>query len=95
MHNKGAAALAIVSVALEPGTGKNSVANQSDKLSRSILPIPGREHIGLTTCDAKDPDTKFLPIEPLRPPKGAPNVVIVLLDDVGFAASSVCVSLIR
>ena len=44
--------------------------------------------MGVTTYDAKDPDTKFPPIEPLRPPKGAPNVLIVLLDDVGFAASS-------
>jgi arylsulfatase A-like enzyme len=64
------------------------VANQSEKLSRTILPIADREHVGLTTYDAKDPDTKFPPIEPLRPPKGAPNVLIVLLDDVGFAASS-------
>ena len=50
--------------------------------------FPIVEHVGLTTYDAKDPDTKFPPIEPLRPPKGAPNVLIVLLDDVGFAASS-------
>jgi arylsulfatase len=57
-------------------------------LSRSILPIPDRTHIGLTTYDAKDPKTKFPPIEPLHPPKGAPNVLVVLLDDVGFAASS-------
>ena len=64
------------------------MAKQSDKLTRSILPIPDRKHVGLTTYDAKDPDTKFPPIEPLRPPKGAPNVLIVLLDDVGFAASS-------
>ena len=64
------------------------MANESDKLSRIILPIPDRQHVGLTTYDAKDPDTKFPPIEPLRPPKGAPNVLIVLLDDVGFAASS-------
>src|SRR5271165_947855 len=67
---------------------RNSVANQSDELSRTILPIPDREHVGLTTYDAKDPDTKFPPIEPLRPPKGAPNVLIVLIDDAGFAASS-------
>lgn len=39
--------------------------------------------------DAKDPDSKFPPIEPLRPPKGAPNVLIVLIDDVGFGASTV------
>ena len=38
--------------------------------------------------DAKDPDAKFPPIEPLRPPDGAPNVLVILLDDVGFAASS-------
>src|SRR5256885_14758011 len=56
---------------------------------RTSLPIPDRSYVGLTTYDAKDPDTKFPPIEPLRPPKGAPNVLIILLDDVGFAASSV------
>jgi len=64
------------------------MSEQSAKLSRSILPIPSQPHTGLTTYDAKDPNTKFPPIEPLRPPKGAPNVLIVLLDDVGFAASS-------
>ena len=41
-------------------------------------------HVGLTTYDAKDPDTSFPPIEPLRPPAGAPNVLVVLLDDAGF-----------
>jgi arylsulfatase len=60
-----------------------------DTLQRSILPIPDAQHVGVTTYDAKDPSTAFPPIEPLRPPKGAPNVLIVLLDDVGFAASSV------
>jgi len=59
-----------------------------DTLQRSILPIPDAQHVGVTTYDAKDPATKFPPIETLRPPKGAPNVLIVLLDDVGFAASS-------
>jgi arylsulfatase A-like enzyme len=62
--------------------------DNSKAFPRHILPIPDRQHVGLTTYDAKDPDTKFPPIEQLRPPKGAPNVLIVLLDDVGFAASS-------
>ena len=62
--------------------------SSEDKVQRSILPIPDRQHVGVTLYDAKDPDTKFPPIERLRPPKGAPNVLIVLLDDVGFAASS-------
>jgi arylsulfatase A-like enzyme len=55
---------------------------------RDVLPIPDRRYAGLITYDAKDPDTSFPPIEPLRPPAGAPNVLIVLLDDVGFGASS-------
>ena len=57
-------------------------------MQRDVLPMPDRPHDGLITYDAKDPDTSFPPIEPLRPPEGAPNVLIVLLDDVGFGASS-------
>jgi arylsulfatase A-like enzyme len=64
------------------------MTNETSKIPRHILPIPDRSYVGLTTYDAKDPETKFPPIETLRPPKGAPNVLIVLLDDVGFAASS-------
>ncbi|KKI00009.1 arylsulfatase [Methanosarcina sp. 1.H.T.1A.1] len=59
-----------------------------DEVQRSILPIPDMPHAGLTTYDARDPDTRFPPIKPLRPPKEAPNVLIILLDDVGFGASS-------
>ena len=59
-----------------------------DKIQREILPIPDIPPVGLTTYDARDPDTKYPPIEPLRPPKGAPNVLIILLDDVGFGATS-------
>ncbi|MGD9736410.1 MAG: arylsulfatase [Solirubrobacterales bacterium] len=58
------------------------------EVERSVLPIPDREPVGLTTYDARDPDTEFPPIEPLRPPAGAPNVLIVMLDDIGFGASS-------
>ena len=64
------------------------MADETDKNQRSILPIPDRPHVGVTTYDAKDPNTKFSRIEPLRPPKGAPNVLIVLLDDAGFGSSS-------
>ena len=59
-----------------------------DDLPREVLPIPDRKPVSLTTYDAKDPDTKFPAIRPLRPPAGAPNVLIILLDDVGFGASS-------
>jgi arylsulfatase A-like enzyme len=58
------------------------------QIQREVLPIPDRPYDGPVPLDAKDPDAKFPPIEPLRPPDGAPNVLVILLDDVGFAASS-------
>ncbi|WP_370330143.1 arylsulfatase [Mycolicibacterium hippocampi] len=58
------------------------------RLAREHLPIPDPKHVGLTTYDAKDPNTTYPPITELRPPEGAPNVLIVLIDDVGFGASS-------
>ena len=55
---------------------------------RSHLPMPNTGRPRLITYDAKDPDTEFPPIEQLRPPRGAPNVLIVLIDDAGFGSSS-------
>ncbi len=59
-----------------------------DKKHRSHLPMPNTTRRGLITYDAKDPESKFPPIEQLRPPKGAPNVLIILIDDAGFGSSS-------
>ena len=59
-----------------------------DEPKREILPIPDITPPGLTTFDAKDPDTTYPPIVPLRPPEGGPNVLVILIDDVGFGASS-------
>ena len=55
---------------------------------RSHLPMPNTLPPQFIAYDAKDPDSKFPPIEQLRPPKGAPNVLIVLIDDAGFGSSS-------
>ena len=65
-----------------------STQDKEDKIQRTVLPIPDQPHVGLTTYDAKDPDTKYPPIRELRPPKGAPNVLVILIDDVGFGATS-------
>jgi arylsulfatase A-like enzyme len=67
---------------------KETEMTTRDETQREILPIPDLQHVGMTTYDAKDPDTRYPPIEPLRPPAGAPNVLIVLIDDCGFGASS-------
>jgi hypothetical protein len=41
-----------------------------DDIQRDILPVPDHPYVGPVTYDAKDPATKFPPIEPLRPPLG-------------------------
>jgi arylsulfatase len=66
----------------------NRAAAQRPALPRTALPIPATRGDGLVTYDARDPDTRYPPIEQLRPPPGAPNVLVVLLDDVGFGAAS-------
>src|SRR3954449_13158548 len=73
---------------IPPRPGGQPMTTAPDRRSRAQLPIPDRPAPGLTTYDAKDPDTSYSPIEPLLPPEGDPNVLIVLLDDVGFGASS-------
>src|SRR5512140_3608911 len=62
--------------------------SDQDKRPRSHLPMRNTSPAGFIAYDAKDPDHKTTPIEQLRPPKGAPNVLIVLIDDAGFGASS-------
>ena len=58
--------------------------SESMGVEREVLPIPDRPYDGPVYEDAKDPAAKFPPIEPLRPPAGAPNVLVVLIDDAGF-----------
>ncbi len=60
----------------------------NETLHRNVLPIPDKARTGLITYDAKDPETKYPPIEQLRPPKGAPNILVILIDDAGFGSSS-------
>ncbi len=57
-------------------------------IQRGALPIPDLAYTGTVTYDATDPDTHYPPIERLLPPEGAPNVLVVLIDDTGFGASS-------
>src|SRR5215813_13890558 len=69
-------------------TNGSNAANERDTIQRNVLPIPDITPIGPTTFDAKDADTKYPPIRPLRPPAGAPNVMIILIDDAGYGSSS-------
>jgi hypothetical protein len=43
----------------------------ASNLPRTVPPIPGRQHVGLTTYDARDPDASYPLTEPSRPPVAA------------------------
>ena len=54
--------------------------------SQEVLPVPPKPFKGQIGLSAKDSRSDFP--KPIEAPKGAPNIVLVLLDDVGFGASS-------
>ena len=60
----------------------------TNHIPRELLPIPVHRRVGPTAYDSRDPDARFEPIKPLRPPQGAPNILLVLLDDAGFGSNS-------
>jgi arylsulfatase len=61
-------------------------AGAKDELDRTVLPIREPKVKSITTLDARD--AKAPERFEVTAPKGAPNVVIVLIDDIGFGASS-------
>lgn len=66
--------------------GAQSQTVVEDQLNRTSLPIPELPVVPMTTLDARD--AKAPPRFEVKAPQGAPNVVIVLIDDIGFGASS-------
>jgi arylsulfatase A-like enzyme len=62
-------------------------AIEDDQEPRSILPLSGRVGAGVTPVDGRMTQSAAEE-EELRPPMGAPNVLLVMLDDVGFGATS-------
>ena len=52
------------------------------------LPIPSRDQVGLDHLRRQGPRHEVPPIEQLRPPETAPNVLVMMIDDAGFGASS-------
>src|ERR671928_1134935 len=65
-----------------------ATALEHGHLPREILPMPDRQPPGPPAFDAREPEATYVPIEQLRPPAGAPNVVVILLDDAGFGSNS-------
>ena len=52
------------------------------------LPIPAGPNPPATSVDVRDQSPPHEPPKPVRAPRGAPNVVLVLIDDMGFGAPS-------
>src|SRR5262245_58349006 len=57
----------------------------ADKLDRTVLPIPEPTYPHSDVLDARN--AKAPPRFEVKAPKGAPNVLIVLIDDMGFGMS--------
>jgi hypothetical protein len=68
--------------------GTRIVPPSAQQIDRTQLPVPDTQYKypGKIPLDARD--AKFPPIKPLKPPEGAPNVLVILLDDIGFGAPS-------
>src|SRR5215210_3903073 len=61
-------------------------AHAAEKLDRTVLPIPEPQRMPITELDARK--TTAPPRFEVKAPAGAPNVLIVLIDDMGFGMSS-------
>ena len=67
-------------------TGLITTTSVQAKLDRSVLPIPQPERPTFSELDVRN--AKAPPRFEVKAPAKAPNVVIVLIDDVGFGATS-------
>ncbi|WP_096906948.1 arylsulfatase [Dietzia sp. WMMA184] len=57
-------------------------------LDRHVLPVRRLAGRVPAEMDRRDQQDGFPGVEQIRPPQGAPNVLLVMLDDVGFGTSS-------
>jgi arylsulfatase A-like enzyme len=68
--------------------GPAAAAQQPDPIEvrGKVLPIPEPVTVPITEIDVRN--AKAPPRFQVKPPKGAPNIVIVLIDDIGFGHAS-------
>jgi arylsulfatase len=68
-----------------PQVAAQSVTSMPGTLDRTVLPIPDPVFPKITELDARKATAP--PPFSVKAPEGAPNVVIVLIDDIGFGAA--------
>jgi hypothetical protein len=52
---------------------------------RTVLPVPIPDFAGKIGKTFKDSTPDWAPALPLQAPKGAPNILMIVLDDVGYS----------
>ncbi len=67
-------------------TGLTGPVQAHQELDRTVLPIPDPVYEPITELDARNAEAP--PPFSVKTPEGAPNVVIVLIDDIGFGTAS-------
>jgi arylsulfatase len=70
----------------QPSQKVSSFRAGAEGLDRTVLPIPEPERPTYSELDVRN--VKTPPRFEVKPPDGAPNVVIVLIDDIGFGGPS-------
>ena len=65
---------------------KSATAQVNGEIDRTILPIHHPEMEAITEMDARNVEKPD--IFHVEAPEGAPNIVIVMIDDIGFGATS-------
>jgi arylsulfatase len=81
-----ASSLAFVAAASTPVARLAAAAPAPAELDRTVLPIPEPRHAPVTELDVRKAAAP--PRFEVTAPKGAPNVVLVLIDDMGFGQPS-------
>ena len=70
-----------------PNSQTKSLATNEYQMDRTVLPIQPPPHEPVTILDARDAEKPASPFK-VTAPEGAPNIVVVLIDDIGYSASS-------
>ena len=70
-----------------PNSQTKSLATNEYQMDRTVLPIQPPPHEPVRILDARDAEKPASPFK-VTAPEGAPNIVVVLIDDIGFSASS-------
>ena len=76
----------VICVAVTMLAGSITTAPGQEKLDRTVLPIQEPERPTYSELDVRNVETP--PLFEVKAPKNAPNVVIVLIDDIGFGGPS-------